>query len=458
MIQTNVYKFQKPEPSEKYNIAVHNANMDAIDLELDKLNKKIGTTVTTELSDHNTSGSAHNDLRLLLTTLSTKLNRVADSTDPQLDQLSEIVTYIKNNKSLIDQLVIDLREKADLEDVYTKNESDKVVADAIARIVADAPEDFDTLKEMSDWIAGHTEDVTAMNSAIASNTTAIGELQNGKLDKSTYNADKANYDAAYEHSQSAHAPSNAQQNVQSDWNATSGDAFIKNKPSIPTKTSDLTNDSGFKTNDDGIVAYGTCTTAAATAAKTVTISNNEDWKLKVGVIVAVKFSYSNTASNCTLNVNNTGAKSIWYNTTVYTGTSTAVAGYANKYIYYMYDGTYWVWFGQSIDSNTTYSNFVKSGSGAKSGLVPAPSTTAGNTKYLREDGTWAVPPGSGGGGGGSVGQGIVYSDTTPEDAQDDMTWVSYEKCETVGGQTISFNPSEPSVVSLEDVWISKFTE
>lgn len=44
------------------------------------------------------------------------------------------------------------------------------------------------------------------------------------------------------------------------------------------------------------------------------------------------------------------------------------------------------------DTNTTYSDFVKSGSGAKSGLVPAPSTTAGTTKYLREDGTWQTPP------------------------------------------------------------------
>lgn len=42
-------------------------------------------------------------------------------------------------------------------------------------------------------------------------------------------------------------------------------------------------------------------------------------------------------------------------------------------------------------SDTTYNNFVKSGSGAKSGLVPAPSTTAGTTKYLREDGTWTTP-------------------------------------------------------------------
>jgi hypothetical protein len=46
----------------------------------------------------------------------------------------------------------------------------------------------------------------------------------------------------------------------------------------------------------------------------------------------------------------------------------------------------------STDNNTTYSNFVKSGSTAAAGLVPKPPTTAGTTKYLREDGTWQVPP------------------------------------------------------------------
>ena len=44
------------------------------------------------------------------------------------------------------------------------------------------------------------------------------------------------------------------------------------------------------------------------------------------------------------------------------------------------------------DENIIYSEFVKSGSEAKSGLVPTPPTTAGNTKYLREDGTWSTPP------------------------------------------------------------------
>lgn len=43
-------------------------------------------------------------------------------------------------------------------------------------------------------------------------------------------------------------------------------------------------------------------------------------------------------------------------------------------------------------TDTQYSPFAKSGTGAKAGLVPAPSTTAGTSKYLCENGTWAVPP------------------------------------------------------------------
>ena len=42
----------------------------------------------------------------------------------------------------------------------------------------------------------------------------------------------------------------AQVNVQPDWNAASGDAQILNKPTIPSKTSELTNDSGFLTTTD----------------------------------------------------------------------------------------------------------------------------------------------------------------------------------------------------------------
>lgn len=43
-------------------------------------------------------------------------------------------------------------------------------------------------------------------------------------------------------------------------------------------------------------------------------------------------------------------------------------------------------------TDTTYSVFVKSGTGAKSGLVPTPPATAGTTKFLREDAVWATLP------------------------------------------------------------------
>ena len=51
------------------------------------------------------------------------------------------------------------------------------VAFQIAAIVAGADEDFDTLKEIAEWIAAHPESVATLQSAIADNTTAINDLK-----------------------------------------------------------------------------------------------------------------------------------------------------------------------------------------------------------------------------------------------------------------------------------------
>ena len=53
----------------------------------------------------------------------------------------------------------------------------------------------------------------------------------GELSTNAYRGDRGKI--AYDHSQVAHAPSTAEQNVNSDWNAVSGDAQILNKPTIP---------------------------------------------------------------------------------------------------------------------------------------------------------------------------------------------------------------------------------
>ncbi|MPM02101.1 hypothetical protein SDC9_48346 [bioreactor metagenome] len=56
--------------------------------------------------------------------------------------------------------------------------------------------------------------------------------------------------------------------------------------------------------------YATCSTAAATAAKVATLSG---FVLNTGSVVGVYFTYRNTASSPTMNINSTGAKSIYYN-------------------------------------------------------------------------------------------------------------------------------------------------
>ena len=61
-------------------------------------------------------------------------------------------------------------------DINTEGSVAKTTADAVAAIVASAPSDFDTLKEISDWISGHADSAAAMNSQIQANTQAIAVL------------------------------------------------------------------------------------------------------------------------------------------------------------------------------------------------------------------------------------------------------------------------------------------
>lgn len=104
--------------------------------------------------------------------------------------------------------------------------------------------------------------------------------------------------------------------------------------------------------------YGTCSTAAATAAKTVALTG---FSLVTGARIAVKFTVTNTASNPTLNVNGTGAKAVQYRG------SAISAGYlgANRTYEFVYDGTYWALVGD-IDTNTTYATASSSANGLMS--------------------------------------------------------------------------------------------
>lgn len=82
-------------------------------------------TADSKISAHNTSDGAHNDIRLLITGLTNRLNALANSTDEDLDQLAEIVAYIKANKSLIDSVTTNKVSVTDIIDNLTTSVSNK---------------------------------------------------------------------------------------------------------------------------------------------------------------------------------------------------------------------------------------------------------------------------------------------------------------------------------------------
>lgn len=87
-------------------------------------------TADGKVSSHNTAGDAHNDIRLLVQGLTERLNALADSDDTTLDQLSEIVAYIKSNKNLIDAITTNKVSVSDIVDNLTTNVSNRPLSAA----------------------------------------------------------------------------------------------------------------------------------------------------------------------------------------------------------------------------------------------------------------------------------------------------------------------------------------
>lgn len=247
-------------------------------------------------------------------------------------------------------------------------------------------------------------------------TEISASLALGETSSTAYRGDRGK--EAYEHSQTAHAPSDAERNiivgVQVNGEDVSPDGSRKVNVEVPEKVSDLENDTGYITSSgtaakanqlttprtvdgvsfDGsanISHYGTCSTSAATAAKAVSLTG---FTLAVGARITVKFTVTNTAANPTLNVNNTGAKSIMYRGSAIT------AGYlaANRTYEFVYNGTAYELIGD-VDTDTTYSNATTSKAGLMSASdkskvdtmvtitvsSEAPSTAAANSLWFKVD-------------------------------------------------------------------------
>lgn len=85
-------------------------------------------TADAKVSAHNTSDTAHNDIRLLIKNLTSKVTTLLDSDDETLDQTSEIVSYIKSNKTLIEAITTSKVSVTDIVDNLTTNLSNKTLS------------------------------------------------------------------------------------------------------------------------------------------------------------------------------------------------------------------------------------------------------------------------------------------------------------------------------------------
>lgn len=211
------------------------------------------SSVTTSINTHNTAGDAHNDIRLLITGLTTRLNTLADSDDTTLDQMSEIVAYIKANKSLIDGITTSKVNVADIVNNLTSNVTNKPLSAAQGVAIKGL---IDALQQELDEHGHEISDVNGLQTALdgkagsshgthvtwstttpkINGTAAVGSetkvargdhvhptdtTRAAKADFDSHDSnttkhvtatERTNWNAAKTHADSAHAPSNAEKN------------------------------------------------------------------------------------------------------------------------------------------------------------------------------------------------------------------------------------------------------
>lgn len=136
--------------------------------------KKVLDGHTEELSEHETR----------LTTVENNFKNHIDDTIVKFAQLDKSILDAANERGAISSKLSTVEDtakknKAALDILNGTGEgsiSDQI-ADAIAEVIAGAPENLDTLKELADWIKTHGAEAATMNSKIKANETSIANIE-----------------------------------------------------------------------------------------------------------------------------------------------------------------------------------------------------------------------------------------------------------------------------------------
>lgn len=341
------------------------------------------TVVDNKISTHNTSTTAHNDIRVLITDLTTKLNNFLDVDDTTTDQLSEVLALIENNRGTLESLTTNKVNVSDIIDNLTTNNSSKVLSAAQGVAVKNLIDVLQTaVNGKQSAVTGGASTITSSNltsnRALVSNGSgkvAISDITStelGYLDGVTANVQtQLNAKAASSHTHD-YAGSSSAGGAATSANKLNTDAGNVTQPiyfkdGVPVSTSHTLNadvpenakftDTTYEVatqSTDGLLSADDktqldnggipiVTTSGDGSAYTATVDGIS--ALTAGMKVTIIPHVTSTTMSPTLNVNNLGAKSIRMPIT-YNSSATSVGSVTswivkNIPITVEYDGTYW---------------------------------------------------------------------------------------------------------------------
>ena len=228
-----------------------------------------------ELSSHNTSKEAHNDIRLIITELSNKVTEFLDVDEDTTDQLSELLALINDNATDIEEITSGKVNVADIVNNLTTNAPNKPLSATQGKELKDLIDVLDLALDTHD--ANTTKHITS--------------------------PERTNWNAAKTHADSAHAPSNAEKNQNAFSNVKVGSTTIAADTATDTLTlegsnvtitPDATNDkvtisvAEASTGGKGIVQLtdSTSSTSTTTAATPNSVKSAYDLANKANTAIS----------------------------------------------------------------------------------------------------------------------------------------------------------------------------
>ncbi len=176
------------------------------------------------------------------------INDALKSTDDKVALNASEITNLQNTKIDILKIVDSLTSVATDQPLSARQGAVlKQLIDNINTLLASDDTTLDEMQEVVDFIKQNKADLTSLGiDNIAGLTTALANLNsdieridiilNLKVEKEVGKGLSTEDYTTTEKNKLASIASGAEVNIQADWNATTGDAFIRNKPTIPTQT------------------------------------------------------------------------------------------------------------------------------------------------------------------------------------------------------------------------------